>query len=139
MQLSEGEWRVMNVVWSKHPVATRTVMQALAGETGWAYTTVKTMLDRLVEKGALSATMSGNRAIYRPAISRGEARRSAVRALMDRAFDAAFGPFLQFLVSDERLSDADKAELVRLLKELEEKDIDTGTESENDTQSDGVS
>ena len=51
-RLSEAEWRVMNVVWAQAPVSTRDVLERVEDETKWAYTTVKTVLDRLVTKNA---------------------------------------------------------------------------------------
>ena len=120
MRLTETQWKVMNEVWRNPPASARDVLEALEGRTGWAYTTVKTILDRLVEKGALKVRMRANTNLYEPLVTRQEARRSEVRSLMDRAFDGAFGPLVHFLLSEEKLSEKDRAELKRLLSEQEE-------------------
>ena len=52
-QLTEGEWTIMQAVWDLEPCAAPTVQEALAGRTGWAYSTVKTMMDRMARKGLL--------------------------------------------------------------------------------------
>ena len=114
-RLSEAEWRVMNVLWSRHPASARELLEELVGETGWAYTTVKTLLARLVEKGLVTAEMRGNTSFYEPVVSRRRARRFAVRSLVDRAFDGTFGNLIHHLVDVERLSAADRRELRRLL------------------------
>jgi predicted transcriptional regulator len=115
MQISDAEWKVLNALWSGHPATARDVVERLPTDTDWAYSTVKTMLARLVEKGVLNADHSENAVRYSPLISRREARKNAVRSLMNRAFDGAFAPMIQFLFQDEKLSERDRAELRRLL------------------------
>jgi BlaI family transcriptional regulator, penicillinase repressor len=88
-------------------------------ETGWAYTTAKTVLDRLVEKGVLRVDKRGNTSYYEPLVSCREARHSAVRALLDRAFDGTVGSLLHHLVSEERLSRRDREQLAAMLDQLD--------------------
>ena len=120
LQLTEAEWKVMNALWEGHPATARDVLERIEEETGWAYTTVKTMLERLAEKGAVRLRRKGKATAYRPALSREDARRSALRALADRAFDGALAPMLHFLASSERLDKKERAELIRMLKRREE-------------------
>lgn len=117
MRLSETEWVAMKVLWDRGSATAREVHEALREETGWAYTTVRTMLGRLAEKGAVRAVKSGSAGSFEPAVTRRSARRSAVRALIDRAFAGAVGPFLHFMLEEERLSERDRRELRRLLGE----------------------
>lgn len=122
MRLNNSEWKVMQVVWDAAPVGARGVHDALAAETGWAYTTVKTLLERLVEKGALAARREGRATSYTARLDRQDARRSAVQALMDQAFGGGLAPLLQFLSADESLRPAERDELRRLLDEAEAED-----------------
>lgn len=115
--ISDAEWKVMEALWRKHPASARQVLEQIEDDTHWAYTTVKTMLSRLMEKGVLSVTKEGNTSFYQPVITRAQARRTALRSLVDKAFDGAFGPLIHFLLTDERLSSKDRAELERLLDE----------------------
>ncbi|MEM7165185.1 MAG: BlaI/MecI/CopY family transcriptional regulator [Planctomycetota bacterium] len=121
MQLSEAEWKVMNAIWAEAPSSARDVLEHLGDETTWAYTTVKTMLARLAEKGALSVRKRANTSMYEPLISREEARRSAVKGLLERAFGGSFAPLVQFLVSDRDLSPADRKTLEKLIAESGDK------------------
>jgi BlaI family penicillinase repressor len=121
MKLTEAEWKIMNVLWKRHPASARDILEAVEAETDWAYTTVKTLLSRLEAKGALRSRMRANTALYEPVLSRANARRSALRAVLETAFHGAFGPMVQFLVSDERLSAKERDELLRLLKESKQK------------------
>lgn len=117
MKLSDAEWTVINVVWERSPATARDVLERTEAETGWAYTTVKTLLSRLVEKGALRVRKRANTSLYEPLISRQDARRSALRALLDRAFDGTFGGLLQHLIADEKLSGKDRERLRSMLQE----------------------
>jgi predicted transcriptional regulator len=116
MQLTEAEWKVMTAVWEGHPATARLVLERLEPGTGWAYTTVKTMLARLARKGTLRAVREGKAVAYRPTLTREEARRSALRALAERAFDGALAPMLHFLAKSERLGAKERAELIRMLE-----------------------
>ncbi len=118
MRLTDAEWRLMQVLWTQAPASARTVMSGLDQETNWAYTTVKTMLSRLTDKGALAAEMKFNTTFYDPVITKEEARRSAIKSLMERAFDGAFDSMLQFLVHDEKLTVKDRAELDGMLQSM---------------------
>jgi BlaI family penicillinase repressor len=117
MKLTEAEWKIMNVLWRHHPASARDIMERLGDEADWAYTTIKTMLSRLVEKGVLGARMRGNTAFYTPRLTRKEARRSALRGVLNTAFEGTFGTMMHFLVSNEELSEKERDEIIRLVKE----------------------
>ena len=107
----------MHAVWDCAPATARDVLDALGDETDWAYTTVKTMMTRLVDKGALRTSMRGNTSVYEPALSRKNARASALRGLLDRAFGGTLGSMVHFLVEEEKLSKKERREILRRLQE----------------------
>jgi predicted transcriptional regulator len=115
MKLTEPEWIIMNALWDGHPAKARDVAGRLPDHVDWAYTTVKTMLDRLVEKKAVRKSKRGNTGLYEPLLSRRQARSTAVRMMLNQAFDGAFGPMMHFLVKDEKLSAKDRKELIHIL------------------------
>jgi predicted transcriptional regulator len=117
MHLSDAEWAVMDAVWDAgRPVRAREVHDRVAAAPGWAYTTVKTLLDRLAAKGALRADREGRATLFSARVTRAEARRSALGSLLERAFDGAAAPLLRFVVEEEGLSRRERADLVRLLR-----------------------
>ena len=116
MQLSEQEWKIMRVVWERSPASARDVLERLERETGWAYTTVKTMMSRLVDKGALSARIRANTSLYEPLITEEMAQGSALHALVDRAFDGTFGNLMAHLFEKEKLTKRDRAALRELFE-----------------------
>ena len=113
--LTDAEWAVMDVVWMHEPCAAGTVQEALADTHGWAYSTVKTTMDRMVAKGLLGTHSIRNLNLYSSLITRDSARRCEVRKTLRRAFDGAMTPLLQFLVEGEELSDDELDELRRLI------------------------
>jgi BlaI family penicillinase repressor len=113
--IHDTEWGLLEVLWAKERATAREVTEALAKERGWAVSTVKTLLDRMVQKGLVSARQVGNVWEYTPAVRPIEARRSAWTELVERAFGGAVAPALHFLAKDAKLSKKDLAELRALL------------------------
>ncbi|HZN63149.1 MAG TPA: BlaI/MecI/CopY family transcriptional regulator, partial [Planctomycetota bacterium] len=117
MKLSDAEWKVMEALWEGSPATVRDVRERIGARTGWAYTTVKTILERMAAKGLLRRRSRDRVGWFEPLVSRRAARRSEVRSLLERAFDGAFGSLLQHLVSDEKLSPGDRRRLEALIEE----------------------
>ena len=113
--LTDVEWVIMDAVWEHQPCAAGTVQEALHSHRGWAYSTVKTTMDRMVAKGLLATKSIRNLQLFTAAISREEAQRVEVRNLLKRAFDGALTPMIQFLVEEEGLSATEIKELRSLL------------------------
>lgn len=117
MKLSENEWKIMNSLWKSNPATAREIIEQISGEVGWAYTTVKTMLSRLVTKGAISEYKRGNTSFYEPAIAREKARKNAFTNLFDKVLDGAVEPLMHFLIEEKKLSKKEREELIKMLKE----------------------
>lgn len=117
MKLSEAEWQIMNALWKNHPATARDLTEHLPKEVNWAYTTLKTMLTRLVVKKAVSERKRGNTSIYEPLVTKSKARQKAVVSLINQAFDGTVGPLMHFLVEEKTLSKKQRKELIKALKE----------------------
>ena len=116
MKLTQAEWQIMNALWEKHPATARDIMSRLPRDVKWAYTTLKTMLSRLVEKEAVSEQKQSNTSVYEPLISQRKARLSAFRLLLDQSFNGAMGPLMHFMLQEQELNDKQKKELIEILK-----------------------
>ena len=121
MKLTDSEWQIMKALWVHHPATAREVAEQLPDDVQWAYTTIKTMLTRLVTKKAVSERKRGNTSLYEPLVSQNKARRTALRSLIDRAFDGRVEPMMHFLVNDRELSAKERRVLMELLREEDEK------------------
>lgn len=115
MKLTEAEWLVMNALWQENPAKARDIAKRLPAGVSWAYTTIKTILNRLVLKNAVSESKKGNTSYYEPILTRRRARRVALRTLLDQAFDGAFGPLMHFLVEEEKLTAKQRREIMQIL------------------------
>ena len=116
VELTEAEWDIMKVVWEKEPCAAGTVQETLAQNRNRAYSTVKTTMDRMVEKGFLQIERIRNLQLFRSCISEVDAKRGEFRKMLKRAFDGALTPMMQFLIEHEGLS-KEQADYLRSLVE----------------------
>jgi BlaI family penicillinase repressor len=115
LELTEAEWAIMKVVWDNQPCAAGTVQETLAEDKGWAYSTVKTTMDRMVRKGLLEIHKIRNLQLFSSSISKSSARRGEIRKRLSRAFDGALGPMMQYLVEHEKLTEDDIRQLRQLV------------------------
>jgi BlaI family penicillinase repressor len=115
MKLTDAEWHVMNCLWQKHPATARGIAERLPSQITWAYTTIRTLLARLAGKGAVREYKEGNTSLYEPILSRENARRTALKTLVNQAFDGAYGPLMHFLVSDSNLTAKQRQALAKAL------------------------
>jgi len=115
VELTEAEWEIMKVVWEKEPCAAGTVQETLAETRNRAYSTVKTTMDRMVEKGFLQIEKIRNLQLFKSCISEVDARRGEFRRMLKRAFDGALTPMMQFLFEHEGLSREEASQLRMLV------------------------
>ena len=116
-ELTEGEWAIMLAVWELEPCAAPTVQEHLEDTTEWTYSTVKTMLDRMVKKGLLKTKKLRNLYLYRSVITHRQAQKGEVMRALKRAFDGAFTPMMQFLIDSGELSREELTGLEELIRE----------------------
>ncbi len=115
MQLSDAEWIVMNLIWESQPTEASDVIAALGKDNEWSDATIKTMLHRLVKKGALSTEQIGKKYRYTAAVRRSACVRKASRSFLERVFGGDAAPALLHLVKTEKLSEDDLEQLRELL------------------------
>ncbi|HEX5954058.1 MAG TPA: BlaI/MecI/CopY family transcriptional regulator [Rhodanobacteraceae bacterium] len=120
--ISEAESRVMEVLWNQAPQGSENLATALHGNTGWHENTVRTLLNRLIRKGAVRAEREGRRYLYSPVLKREQWQSHESRSLLDRVFGGKIAPLLVHFSRDEKLSAKDVAELRKLVDQLEKKE-----------------
>lgn len=121
VELTEAEWAIMKVVWQKGPCAAGTVQEALAKSKDWAYSTVKTTMDRMAEKGFLEIDKIRNLQLFSPRISEVDAKRGEFRRMLKRAFNGTLTPMMQFLIEHEGLSEDEADKLRELINKSNKK------------------
>ena len=116
LELFDSEWAILQVVWEHEPCAAPTVQEELVQDKGWAYTTVKTLMDRMVKKNLLSVEKIRNLHLYRSAVSPAQAKKSEIMRTLKRAFNESLTPMMQFLIENEEITEAEYAEMGRMIK-----------------------
>ena len=116
IELFDSEWTILKIVWEKQPCAAPTVQEALEKEKGWAYTTVKTIMDRMVKKGLLKTKKIRNLYLYSSVLSESQAQKGEITKTLKRAFNGTITPMMQFLIENDELSENEYKELELLIK-----------------------
>ena len=120
IRISEAEAVVMEVLWEQHPLSAEEVIARLPGANDWAEATVKTLLNRLLNKAAISATKEGRRFLYTPLVQRDAWLLEESSSLIERLFDGRVAPLVAHFSQHQRLSREDVAELRKLLEGLDD-------------------
>lgn len=115
-KISESEWVVMKEIWGKHPITANDVVDALSDRTTWSPKTIKTLLTRLVKKGAVGFEAEGREYRYHPLVEETVLVKEESRSFLKRVFGGTIKPMLATLVESEDLSAEDIEELKRILE-----------------------
>ena len=119
ISISEAESVVMGVLWDRSPQAAEDIVGALAGQQDWQEATIKTLLNRLLKKGAIAAQAEGRRYLYAPLLSRDDWLHSQSAGLLDRLFEGRVAPLVAHFGRHRKLSRKDVDELKQLIQKME--------------------
>lgn len=117
-KISEAEMQLLQLLWEESPLGATEIAERVSDERGWTLTTVKTLLARLVAKGALTAKPQGRKYLYAPAVERDQVAASQARGLIDRLFGGRVSPLVAQLAEQRQLDEQDIAELEALIRSL---------------------
>ena len=120
MQISDAESVVMDVLWKRQPLSAEEVVASLSGQQDWQEATVKTLLNRLLNKGAISAEKDGRRYLYAPVLQREAWVQGESESLLERMFGGRVAPLVAHFSEQRKLSRKDIADLRKLLEELDD-------------------
>ena len=114
--LSDGEWKLMNLLWAESPLTIREMVTALEGDTAWTKATVNMMLNRLAEKGVVQIDASERRKRFYPLLSREDAVRQEAKNTLEKIKADGLGLMLSAMAQECTLSEEELDELTRILK-----------------------
>ncbi len=120
MRISSAESLIMEALWRDSPLSAEQVTAQVSAEQDWTPATVKSLLNRLLTKGAIAANAQGRRYLYRPLIARNDYVHAESRGLIDRLFEGRLAPLVAHFSQRETLSAEDVAELKRLIAEIDD-------------------
>ncbi len=115
-RISESEYEIMKLIWDEAPISTNDVVKRFEGIKDWSPKTVQTLLARLVKKGALGYEKKGRVYIYTPLIKEEEYIHTESSSFLKKFFDGALNSIVLNFIDDEKLTDQDINELIRILE-----------------------
>jgi predicted transcriptional regulator len=118
-KLSRAELEVMKVLWESGKVTVKDVQEALKGKKSWGYTTVMTLLVRMHNKGYLKREKIGMAYVYEPKVTEKKTIGKIVNEFVDRVFDGALGPLVNYIAESKELNPDEMETLKRLAKTLD--------------------
>ncbi|MBX3142871.1 MAG: BlaI/MecI/CopY family transcriptional regulator [Trueperaceae bacterium] len=116
---TDTELRILQTLWNLGPATVREVHKALSVDKPVGYTTALKMLQVMTEKGLVLRDDTERPHRYRPRLARGETQRQLLRDLIDRAFGGSPRALVLSALPETELSEADAAEIARLLDDAE--------------------
>ncbi len=117
IQVTEAEWKIMEVLWDHAPRTMTEITAILTPTTGWTRHTVITLLKRMVEKGSISVDESDRAKKYAPLISREEASSEETHKFLSHVFNGKASLLVNHLVDTGDLTASDLQEILDVLKE----------------------
>jgi len=117
-KISEAEMHLLQLLWDESPLGATELAGRVSADRGWTLTTVKTLLSRLVSKGAITAKPQGRKFLYAPAIDRDDVAATQARGLIDRLFGGRVSPLVAQLAEQKQLDPDDIAELEAIIRSL---------------------
>ncbi len=114
-KISEAEWEVMKVLWAHSPATANHVVEVLSGRTHWQRETIRTLINRLVQKKAVGFEKNGRQYHYFPLLSEAQCVRAETRSFLDRVHGGSIEPMLAAFVEERQLSPQQLERLKRIL------------------------
>lgn len=115
VELTEAEWSVIKAVWETEPCTAPAIQEKLFKPTGWTYSTVRTLMDRMVAKRVLKAKKEGKLTIYHSAVTRRQAQHGELFYTLKHAFNGALTPMVQCLLESRDLDATELAQLESMI------------------------
>lgn len=116
LELSNGEWILMTVLWASPPMTIAQLTAALRAETGWGKHTVISMLSRLEDKGAVRAEHNGRAKEYTPLLRREDAVERETSRFLDKVYGGRLGVMVNAMLDSRSLTREDLDELSAILE-----------------------
>ena len=120
-KIANAEWRVMKILWKDAPLTAKEIIEKLSKSVTWSPQTIKTLLNRLVEKKALGFQKQGKTYLYEPLLSEKECSRVERKSFLSKVYNGALQPLLAAFLEDAELTQDQINELKGILDKKGEK------------------
>lgn len=117
--LSDGEWKLMKLLWQKSPRTVANLVDELKSDTAWTKGTVFMMLTRMSEKNIVHFDDSGRCKLYYPSVKKEDAVLYETDTFLNKVYDGSVGLMVASMAGQNKLSKDDIAELYAILEKAE--------------------
>jgi BlaI family transcriptional regulator, penicillinase repressor len=118
-QITEAERQIMEIVWETNPIVSEDIIARVAPTNGWSEGTVRSLLNRLLNKKVLRVARKGRTYYYRPAVRKEDYLTNESEGFLERLFDGRLTPLVSHLATHRKLTDEDIADLKKLIRTLD--------------------
>lgn len=122
IDLTTAEWNVMECLWQRAPQTSRELAEQLAEKTGWSRSTTLTLLQRMVNKGAVACNSEGTKNTYAPLLRREDAALAETETFLERVYQGSLSLMVSAMTKKRAVPKEELDELYALLQQLEEED-----------------
>ncbi|GAA4886909.1 BlaI/MecI/CopY family transcriptional regulator [Ferrimonas pelagia] len=119
-EISRSEYEVLEAIWLTHPASAQCIIERLNQTKPWHDKTVKTLLGRMVKKGAIGFEKQGKSYLYFPLLDRGAYQIAQSRSLINRLFGGRVAPMVAGFAKDQSLDKQDIEELKAFIERWEQ-------------------
>lgn len=117
MQISESEFEIMKIIWSKNPISTNDIVDSLVKTTDWNVRTIQTLIARLSKKGAIEYEKQGRVFVYSPVIKEEEYIKKQSESFLKKFYNGAMNKMVLNFINNDMLSEDDIKKLKDILDE----------------------
>ena len=118
MNISSSEQQLLDVLWNESPLTVGQIIERVQASTDWHANTIKTMLTRLSNKGAVERNKDGGRYFYVPCVTRNEIVQEETEGFLARFFDGKMAPLVAHFAKNKNMSNDELAEIEAILAKL---------------------
>jgi BlaI family penicillinase repressor len=118
INISEAEWKVMQTLWQNAPLELKDIKAHLTDTPDWSNTTVRTLLMRLVKKGAVLTDKSAGVFKYSPALPKSECVLHETKSFLQRIYHGSAAQFIASLAQHGALSEKERKEIIRIISHI---------------------
>ena len=120
VSLSDGEWKIMRLLWSHAPCTITQLVAFLRNDTNWSKHTVITMLSRMEKKGAVRYEEGRKAKVFYPVVDQSNITVEETKGFLDKVYDGSVSLMVNTMIGSKTLSKQEINELYRMLKQAEE-------------------
>lgn len=120
-KISDAEWQVIKILWGQSPLTANEVIGKLETSVDWNHQTIRTLINRLVKKEAISYSVKGKAYYYYPIVSEQECMKEETRSLLSKVYDGSLNLLIKNFIKDEKFTEK---EINELRSNLDDKEKD---------------